>query len=97
MTYKKKPTEIRPLQIEVNDNFEESLGRFKALFQKEKIVSLLKEKSRYEKPSEKKRRKRREAAERQFINNLRQKQISSGEWQKRQKKKDQKKKVENDG
>ena len=51
--------------------------------------NLLKEKSRFEKPSVKRRRKQREASERVFLANLREKQIASGEWEQRQKKKEQ--------
>lgn len=50
-----------PLEVKVYDNnFERALKIFKALVQKERVLSLHKEKSRYEKPSDKKRRKRNE-------------------------------------
>lgn len=52
-----------PLQVRViNGNFDRALKAFRALVQKERLLSLHKEKSRYEKPSEKRRRKRNEAA-----------------------------------
>ena len=59
--------ECRPLEVEVNGNFEEAVRKFKSLFQKEKVVGKYKEKQAYEKPSEKKRRKSREAAERKAM------------------------------
>lgn len=50
-----------PLEVKVYDNnFEKALKAFKALVQKERVLSLHKEKSRYEKPSDKQRRKRNE-------------------------------------
>lgn len=50
-----------PLEVKVNNNFDRALKIFKALVQKEKILSTYKERSRYEKPSDRKRRKRNEA------------------------------------
>ena len=50
----------QPLEVKVYDNFERAMKIFKSLVQKERILSLYKEKSRYEKPSDKKRRKRNE-------------------------------------
>lgn len=49
-----------PLEVKVNNNFDRAMKAFRALVQKEKILSTYKEKSRYEKPSDKKRRKRNE-------------------------------------
>lgn len=95
MKYKKKnkESEITPLQVKVeNDNFDEALKKFKSMFQKEKILSELKERMAYEKPSEKRRRKRREAAEKLFVARLRERQIANGEWEKRQKKREKKRK-----
>lgn len=51
--------EFLPLQVEVGSNFEDALRRFKSMVQKDKILSLYKEKQHYEKPSEKKRRRSR--------------------------------------
>jgi len=88
---------IYPLQVKVGaEGFSEAVRRFKSLFQKERIIGQLKDKAFYEKPSEKKRRKRRETAKRNFLTQLREKQIASGEWQKRQKKKEQKRKQKQD-
>ena len=54
--------EAVPLQVQVFNNFEKAMRAFRALVQKERILSLYKEKQRYEKPSDKKRRKKNEAA-----------------------------------
>jgi len=51
-----------PLEIKVyGNNFERALKAFRALVQKERTLSLYKEKQTYEKSSDKKRRKRNEA------------------------------------
>lgn len=55
--------EAKPLEVKVyNNNFDRALKAFRALVQKERILSNYKEKQRYEKPSEKKRRKRNESS-----------------------------------
>jgi len=51
----------QPLEVKVYNNLEKAIKVFKALVQKEKILSVYKEKSRYEKPSDRKRRKKNEA------------------------------------
>ena len=52
---------VKPLEVRVyNNNFERSLRAFRSLVQKERILSIYKEKQTYEKPSVKKRRKRNE-------------------------------------
>jgi ribosomal protein S21 len=73
------------LQVHVGENFEEGLRRFKALVQKAKILTLYKERQSYEKPSERRRRKKRDHAERQRLANIRDKQMASGEWDRKQK------------
>jgi ribosomal protein S21 len=50
-----------PLQVQVQNNFDRAMKAFRALVQKDRILSLYKEKQRYEKPSDKKRRKRNES------------------------------------
>ena len=55
-----EPIQARPLEVKVYDNFDRALKAFRALVQKERVVSNYKEKQRYEKPSDKKRRKRNE-------------------------------------
>lgn len=90
-----EPQDIKdwsPLQVEVGASFEDALRRFKSLVQKSKILSLYKEKQAYEKPSVKKRRKKREAEERNRLVVLREKQIANGEWESKQKCKEQKRK-----
>lgn len=51
----------RPLEIKVGDNFERAFRIFRAMVQKERVVSRFKESRVYEKPSDKKSRKRSEA------------------------------------
>lgn len=54
--------QARPLEVRVyGNNFDKALKAFRALVQKERILSTYKEKQTYEKPSDKKRRKRNEA------------------------------------
>lgn len=84
--------DFKPLEVKVGSNFEKSLKDFKSMVQKSKILSTYKEKQSYEKPSEKKRRKKREAEERNRLLLLKEKQIASGEWDRRQKVRDQKNK-----
>jgi ribosomal protein S21 len=82
---------IRPIEVVVEgssrEDFEHAVRKFKALFQKERIVGQLKEKMSYEKPSARKRRKTREAIERRFQNDMKEKMIKTGEWDRRQKRK----------
>jgi len=82
---------FKPLEVKVEgssrEDFEYAYRKFKSLFQKERIIGILKEKSFFEKPSEKKRRKAREAKERNFIANQKAELMKNGEWDKLQKKK----------
>ena len=84
-------SKFRPLEIVVDgssrEDFEHAVRKFKALFQRERIVGLLKEKSAYEKPSDKKRRKSREAVGRQLMTVMREKMMKTGEWDRRLKEK----------
>jgi len=82
-----------PLQVEVRGSFEESLRRFKSMVQRSKILTLYKERQSFEKPSAKKRRRKREVIERRRLALLREALIASGEWEKRQKSKDEKRKA----
>jgi ribosomal protein S21 len=62
-TYKtSEAVQAKPLEVKVyNDkNFDKALKAFRALVQKEKILSIYKESLVYEKPSDRKRRKRNE-------------------------------------
>ncbi len=85
--------QFKPLEQKVErGNFEDAFRKFKVKFQRERIIGLLKEHSSYEKPSEKKRRRRRQAHERRLEMAAREKMIESGEWAKRQKRKEAKRK-----
>jgi ribosomal protein S21 len=56
-----EPVQAQPLEVKVfNNNFDKALRAFRALVQKERILSLYKEKQTYEKRSDKNRRKRNE-------------------------------------
>jgi ribosomal protein S21 len=52
--------QAKPLEVKVYDSFEKAMKHFRALVQKERVLSTFKEKQRYEKKSDKKRRKRAE-------------------------------------
>jgi len=59
--------EAKPIEVIVyNNSFDKALRAFRSIVQKERILSLYKEKQTYEKPSDKKRRKRAEAKRKQF-------------------------------
>lgn len=58
--------QAKPLEVVVYDNFEKALRAFRALVQKERILSSFKEKQSFEKPSVKKRRKRAEMKRKRF-------------------------------
>ena len=75
-----EPQEIKdwsPIQVEVGSNFEDAIRRFKSQVQREGVLSLYKEKQRYEKPSERKRRKKREIQERRRLIILKEKQMKT--------------------
>lgn len=55
-----EPVQAEPLEVKVFGNFDKAMRAFRALVQKERILSLYKEKQSFEKPSDKKRRKRNE-------------------------------------
>lgn len=86
-------TKFRPIEVIVEgssrEDFEHASRKFKALFQRERVVGQLKERMSYEKPSEKKRRKRREARDRRLMAEMRERLMKTGEWDRRQKKKAQ--------
>lgn len=88
---KREVPEVQVSHLEVvvyNGNFEEAFRRFKTLVQNEGIIAEYKARQAYEKPSERMRRKCREAEERRLLQESREAQIISGEWDKRQKKKE---------
>lgn len=56
-----QPVQAQPLEVTVyHNNFDKALRAFRALVQKERILSAYKEKQSFEKPSDKNRRKRNE-------------------------------------
>lgn len=56
------PLQAKPLEVKVyNNNFDRALKAFRALVQKERILSVYKDKQTYEKPSDKRRRKKNES------------------------------------
>jgi small subunit ribosomal protein S21 len=56
------PLQAKPLEVKVyNNNFDRALKAFRALVQKERILSAYKDKQTYEKPSDRRRRKRNES------------------------------------
>lgn len=67
-----EPLQLKPLEVKVDDygSFEEALKAFRLKVNKERVMSICKEHSAYEKPSIKKRRKMREAAHRRFLESL---------------------------
>lgn len=57
-----QPVQAQPLEVVVyGNNFDKALRAFRALVQKERILSSYKERQSYEKPSDKRRRKRNES------------------------------------
>jgi small subunit ribosomal protein S21 len=64
---KLEAVQAQPLEVKVyGNNFDKALRAFRALVQKERILSIYKEKQSYEKPSDKRRRKRNEAKRKRF-------------------------------
>ena len=59
---KHEPVQAQHLEVKVyNDNFDKAMKAFRALVQKERVLSIYREKQSYEKPSQRKRRKKNEA------------------------------------
>lgn len=79
---------FQPLQVKVfNDSFDKAVKAFRSLVQSEKVLSDFKEKSRYEKPSDKHRRKKSESKQRLYEENIKNRKILSGEYEKEKAKK----------
>lgn len=74
-----------------NGRTDDAIRYFKSLVQKEDVLGLYKERQAYEKPSVKLKRKRKESKERRLAQDSKEKMILSGEWDKRQKQKQDKK------
>lgn len=86
-----------PLEVKVyGNNFDKAFKAFRAIVQKERILSLYKEKQTYEKPSVKRRRKRNEMRQKRMELEAKRQKMLSGEFEKellkKQKNKDLKKK-----
>lgn len=60
--------QLKPLEVIVFGNFDKAMRNFKSVIQKDKVLSLFKEKQRYEKKSDKLRRKKSEAKRKMFEN-----------------------------
>ncbi len=82
---------FRPLEVTVRgDNVDDAIRRFRMLVQADGLLLRLKEREHYEKPSDKNRRKSREAQRRIKMQDMMDKLIATGEWDKRQEKKEKK-------
>lgn len=83
-------SKFKPLQVEVRgssfEDFERAHRAFKSLVQKEKVISLYKERQFYEKPSDERRRKKREAVGKRLAAERKARLIKSGEWKQKNQK-----------
>lgn len=90
------PAEIQDLgfqNLEVvvrNDNIEDAIRRFRTLVLADGVLLKYREKEAYEKPSIKQRRKSSEARRRTQMAESRERMMLSGEWDRRQEKKEKK-------
>jgi small subunit ribosomal protein S21 len=73
--------ELSPLQVKVQDNFDRAFKAFRAIVQKERILSEFKRRGSYEKPSNKKRRKKSESLRKLHDAEIRAAKIASGEYE----------------
>lgn len=80
-----------PIEVIVNGNFDRAFKIFRSAVEAEGILALYKEKQSYEKPSDKKRRKHNESCRRVMENEMKQKKMLSGEYEKEKLKKQKKK------
>ena len=62
------PIQAKPLEVKImgGNNFDKAFRAFRAIVQKERILSVYKEKQSFEKPSDKKRRKKNESRRKAF-------------------------------
>ena len=75
--------DFRPLEVKVyGHNFERAFKTFRAMVQKERTLSVYKERQSYEKPSDKKRRKANEERQKQMELEAKRLKILSGEFDK---------------
>lgn len=87
-----EPLNFKPLEVRAEDcySIDDMIRKFKQEVQKDGLLLKLKEKSAYEKPSDRKRRVKRESIRRLMMEELKEKQILSGEWDKKMKEKEEK-------
>lgn len=90
--YEEYSESFEPLQVVISSSFEEGIRRFKSVVQRSKILTEFKERQSFEKPSAKRRRRRRERDERRRLTAVREKLMATGEWDRIQKKRDEKRK-----
>jgi len=83
-----EPFECLEVRVNHPDEFERAVKNWKAMVQKSGVLNDFRAHSAYEKPSDKRRRKQREMVENIRISEIREKQILSGEWDKRRKRKE---------
>lgn len=82
---------FRPLEVVVRgDNVDDAIRRFRQLVQADGMLLRLREREGFEKPSDKARRKGREAVRRVHMQDQMEKLMATGEWDKRQEKKEKK-------
>ena len=87
-TYPTDAVQAIPLEVQVFNNFDRAFKAFRTLVQKERTLSLFKEKQSFEKTSDKKRRKRNESRRKLFELEIRNGKILSGEFEKEKIKKE---------
>src|SRR5271165_3615436 len=74
--------DFRPLEVKCFGNFERAFKAFRAVVQKDRILSEYRQRQSYEKPSEKKRRKQNEMRQKEMELAAKQEKILSGEFEK---------------
>jgi small subunit ribosomal protein S21 len=86
--------DFTPLEVKVfNNNFDRAFKSFRQMVQKERILTLYKQKQSYEKPSVKRRRKRNEMRQKRMELEAKRQKILSGEFEKELQKKQKAKEV----
>ena len=86
--------DFSPLEVQVyGNNFDRAFKTFRAMVQKDRILSLYKQKQSHEKPSVKKRRKRNEMAQKRQELEAKRQRMLSGEFDKEMQKKQRAKEV----
>lgn len=85
--YPSDAVETFPLEVKVNGNFDRAFKTFRSLVQKDRILSLYKEKQSFEKKSDKNRRKRAESRRKLYEMEMKRKRFLSGDIDKEKEKK----------